>query len=91
MWLNWYSNGLQNHWLGVRVSPPVQIYIIVVKLKKIIIESYNEMLYMVSWPKYNELQEKTIIIFIWSLLFSILIAIIDIIFKNFIFLFYNFF
>ncbi len=61
------------------------------KLKLFILGSIEEMTHKVSWSKYNELQSSAILIMVGSLVFGILIGLIDLTFKHAISWFYNFF
>lgn len=45
-------------------------------------ESFDEMKHKVSWPKYSQLQSSSILVLIGSLLFALLIGIMDFAFKN---------
>lgn len=51
-------------------------------LKDYIKESYNELVHKVTWPTWEELQSSAIIVMITTLILSILIALIDLSFKN---------
>lgn len=52
------------------------------KLKAFITESYDEMRHKVSWPKYSELQGSSVLVLVASLIFAILIGVIDLSFEN---------
>ncbi len=52
-------------------------------------ESYDEMLNKVTWPKYTELQSSSILVLVASLIFALLIGLIDLGFDNALQLFYN--
>ncbi len=45
-------------------------------------ESYDEMVNKVTWPKYNELQNSSLLVLIASLIFALLIGVIDLGFDN---------
>ena len=45
-------------------------------------ESYDEMGNKVTWPKYNELQNSSFLVLIASLIFALLIGLIDLGFDN---------
>jgi preprotein translocase subunit SecE len=45
-------------------------------------ESYKEILTNVTWPSYKELQTNAIVVLLASLLFALVIGIIDISFKT---------
>ena len=52
-------------------------------------ESYDEMLNKVTWPKYTELQNSSILVLVASLIFALLIGLIDMGFDNALQLFYK--
>lgn len=52
------------------------------KLKSFILESYDEMRHKVSWPKYNELQSSSVLVLVASVIFALLIGVIDLGFDN---------
>ena len=52
------------------------------KLKAFIMESYDEMRLKVSWPKYAALQSSSVLVLVASLIFALLIGIIDLAFEN---------
>jgi preprotein translocase subunit SecE len=45
-------------------------------------ESYTEMVNNVTWPKYSELQSSAVLVLVASLIFAIVIGLIDIAFKT---------
>ncbi len=45
-------------------------------------ESYEELTYKVSWPKYSELQNSSILVLVASLIFALMIGAIDYVFDN---------
>ena len=45
-------------------------------------ESYDEMVNKVTWPTYSELQNKSFLVLIASLIFALLIGVIDLGFDN---------
>ncbi len=45
-------------------------------------ESYNELRYKVSWPKYSELQSSSLLVLIASLIFALLIGVMDVTFDT---------
>ncbi|MFB1022364.1 MAG: preprotein translocase subunit SecE, partial [Vicingaceae bacterium] len=71
------SSGLQNHWLGVRVSPPVQRIKIMSKLRTYVEESTDELLNKVSWPTWSELQSSGVVVMIASIIISLIIFLMD--------------
>ena len=52
------------------------------KLKNYILESIDEIRNKVSWPKFNELQSSAILVLVASLIFAIVIGLIDLSFKE---------
>jgi len=45
-------------------------------------ESYDELTHKVSWPKYSELQNSAILVLVASLIFALMIGVIDYAFDN---------
>ncbi len=54
-------------------------------------ESYDELVNKVSWPTWAELQNSAIVVSIASLIISIVVFLMDLMFKNGLELFYNLF
>lgn len=52
------------------------------KLKNYILDSIDEIRNKVSWPKFNELQGSAILVLVASLIFAIVIGLIDLGFSN---------
>ena len=52
------------------------------KLKSFVRESYQEMMHKVSWPKYKELQNSSVLVLVASLIFALVIGVIDFVFEN---------
>jgi preprotein translocase subunit SecE len=52
-------------------------------------ESYQELVHKVSWPKYSELQNSSVLVLVASLIFALLIGVIDLAFENAMSWFYN--
>ena len=59
------------------------------KLKKFIVESIDELRNKVTWPKYRELQSSSVLVLVASLIFAIIIGAIDFVFDNVLGWFYN--
>lgn len=59
------------------------------KIKQYILESYDELRYKVSWPKYNELQSSSILVLVASIIFAVVIGLIDMAFDNMLSWYYN--
>ena len=45
-------------------------------------EAYNELLHKVSWPTFKELQSSTILVMVASLIFAVVIMVMDVAFEN---------
>ncbi len=52
------------------------------KLKEFLLDSFDEMKNKVSWPKYNDLQNSSILVLVASLIFAVVIGAIDYAFRN---------
>ncbi len=52
------------------------------KIRSYILESVNEMRYKVSWPKYSDLQASSILVLVASLIFAMMIGVMDLAFDN---------
>ena len=52
------------------------------KVKNYVLESIDEVKNKVSWPKFNELQSSAILVLVASLIFALVIGVIDLGFKN---------
>lgn len=52
------------------------------KLKNYIIESLDEIRNKVSWPKFSELQSSAILVLVASLIFALVIGVVDLSFKE---------
>jgi preprotein translocase subunit SecE len=68
---------------GVRVAPPVQNRH--TEMKKIVQyfkESYAELVHKVTWPSWEELQGSAILVMVASLIVALIVAGMDIVFKN---------
>lgn len=59
------------------------------KLITFVKESYDEMIHKVSWPKFSDLQNSSILVLVASLIFALLIGVIDLAFENAMSWFYN--
>jgi preprotein translocase subunit SecE len=59
------------------------------KLKKFITDSVDELRVKVTWPKYAELQNSSVLVLVASLIFAVLIGLIDLVFDNIMTWFYN--
>jgi len=52
------------------------------KLISFIKESYNEMLYHVTWSPFKELQQSSVLVLIASLIFALVIWVMDLTFNS---------
>ena len=52
-------------------------------------DSYDELVHKVTWPKYGELSNSSILVLVSSLIFALLIGVIDLAFDNAVSWFYN--
>ena len=59
------------------------------KIKKYLIDSYEELRHKVTWPKYNDLQSSSILVLVASLIFAVIIGLIDMAFDNLLTWYYN--
>jgi preprotein translocase subunit SecE len=59
------------------------------KIKDFIIDSYQELRFKVSWPKFKELQNSSVLVLVASIIFALLVGMIDLVFKNIMAWYYN--
>ena len=59
------------------------------KLVEFFKESYEEMVHKVTWSKYSDLQSSSVLVLVASLIFALLIGLIDLVFENSMSWFYN--
>lgn len=52
------------------------------KIKTFISESIEEMKHKVTWPKYSELQNSSILVLVASLIFALMIGAFDLVFES---------
>jgi preprotein translocase subunit SecE len=52
-------------------------------------ESYDEMVHKVTWSKYSDLQNSSILVLVASLIFALFIGVIDLGFENLLTWYYN--
>ena len=70
---------------GVRASLPVQdkeLYAIMKKIKAYFANVYDELVRKVTWPKWSELQSSAIVVMVASLIFALVIFVMDFAFKG---------
>ncbi|UCS93700.1 preprotein translocase subunit SecE [Echinicola marina] len=60
-------------------------------VKNFVIESIDEMKNKVTWPKYATLQSNAVLVLVASLIFAIVIGLIDLSFENIMKWFYDLF
>lgn len=61
------------------------------KIKTYFVETYNELVYKVTWPKWSELQSSAIVVMVASLIFAVVIFLMDFAFKEVLELIYGLF
>ena len=59
------------------------------RIKNYILDSVDEIRNKVTWPKFNELQSSAILVLVASLIFALVIGLIDLSFKNVLTWFYR--
>ena len=59
------------------------------KLINYITESYQEMVHKVTWPSFQSLQNSSVLVLVASLIFAMLIGVIDFVFENAMSIFYD--
>ncbi|MFA0962568.1 preprotein translocase subunit SecE [Roseivirga sp. BDSF3-8] len=59
------------------------------KLQSYIKDSINELRHKVTWPSYNELQNSSILVLVASLIFALVIGLIDVGFEKIMTFIYN--
>ena len=47
------------------------------KIQLYIKEAYNELIYKVTWPSWEELQQSTVVVMIASLLIALIVVVMD--------------
>ena len=52
------------------------------KIKTYIKESYNELVHKVSWPTWSQLQSSAIVVMVGSVVLSLIVLVMDLVFKN---------
>ncbi len=52
------------------------------KIRLYIRESYNELMYNVTWPSFSSLQSNTVLVLIGSFLFALIILGMDFVWNN---------
>ncbi len=67
---------------GVRVSQPVQIKDVMTGIINYIKESFEELKNHVTWPSWTEAQSLTILVAVFSIIFSLAIWGVDTVFSG---------
>ena len=52
-------------------------------------ESYNELIHKVTWPTWDQLMSNTVIVLIGTVIFALVVLVLDLISKNLLTLLYN--
>jgi preprotein translocase subunit SecE len=60
-------------------------------LKNFVLESYDEMVNKVTWPKFPSLQNSAVLVLVASLIFALFIGVVDLGFENIMTWFYDLF
>ena len=63
--------------MGVRISLPVQIVIIMTKITNYVKDSYKELTEKVSWPTWPQLQQSTMIVLAATLVITFIVLAMD--------------
>jgi preprotein translocase subunit SecE len=61
------------------------------KIQSYIQDSYNELMHKVSWPVWSELQSSAIVVLVATLIFGLVVFLIDSIFQGSLNIIYNLF
>jgi preprotein translocase subunit SecE len=69
----------------------VPIEKIMKRIKNYIQESYTELVHKVTWPSWKELQGSAILVMVASIIIALLVALMDMVFKNSMSAIYNLF
>ena len=52
------------------------------KIKEYFKDTYNELVYKVTWPKWSELQNSAVVVMVASLIFAVVVFVMDFTFKE---------
>ncbi|MDD2385262.1 MAG: preprotein translocase subunit SecE [Bacteroidales bacterium] len=52
------------------------------KIKTYFLETYNELVHKVTWPKWSELQNSAVVVMVASLIFAVIVFLMDFTFKE---------
>jgi preprotein translocase subunit SecE len=61
------------------------------KIKEYLQESYKELMHKVTWPSWKELQGSALLVLVSSLIIALVVALMDLGFKNLMSVVYNLF
>jgi len=61
------------------------------KVKAYFIDTYNELVHKVTWPKWSELQSSAVVVMVASLIFAVVVLVMDFTFKEVLQLVYGIF
>jgi preprotein translocase subunit SecE len=61
------------------------------KIKIFIADCIEEIRYKVSWPSYKSLQDSSALVLVASIIFAVVVGVIDLAFRNAVSWFYNIF
>lgn len=61
------------------------------KIRVYLQDSYNELMHKVSWPTWNELQSSAVVVLVATLIFGLVVFLIDALFQGLLNLIYNMF
>jgi preprotein translocase subunit SecE len=61
------------------------------KIKAYFIDTYNELVHKVTWPKWSELQSSAVVVMVASLIFAVIVFAMDFTFKELLTLVYGLF
>lgn len=75
--------------MGVRISPPVPILTDMEKVTTFLKHSWEEVQHNVTWPKFSDLQASSSLVLVASLIFALLVGVIDYVFENALNFFYR--
>ena len=52
------------------------------KIKAYFVDTYNELVHKVTWPKWSELQNSAVVVMVASLIFAMVVFFMDFTFKE---------
>ncbi|MCK9498238.1 MAG: preprotein translocase subunit SecE [Bacteroidales bacterium] len=61
------------------------------KIKEYFKDTYNELVHKVTWPKWSELQSSAVVVMVASLIFAMVVFLMDYTFKNLLEVIYSIF